>query len=117
MPAFSHIARLSRPEHYQRVFDTPAYKISGKAFLMLASPCEGGHSRVGIIVAKKNIRRAVRRNRIKRLVREQFRLNRFDQPLDLVVLVRSAADQLDNPGIWRELDTMWCALKDKVSSS
>jgi len=50
-------------------------------------------------------------------VREQFRLNRFDQPVDLVVLVRSAADQLDNPGVWRELDTMWCALKDKVASS
>jgi len=84
---------------------------------MLASPGEGGHSRVGIIVAKKNIRRAVRRNRIKRLVREQFRLNRFDPPVDLVVLVRSAADQLDNPGVWRELDKMWCALKDRVASS
>jgi len=84
---------------------------------MLASPGEGGHSRVGIIVAKKNIRRAVRRNRIKRLVREQFRLNRFDPPVDLVVLVRSAADQLDNPGVWRELDKMWCALKDGVASS
>ena len=116
MPTLPHIARLSRPEHYQRVFDNPAYKISSKAFLMLASPSEGGQSRVGIIVAKKNIRRAVRRNRIKRLVREQFRLNRFDQPVDLVVLVRSAADQLDNPGVWRELDTMWCALKDRVAS-
>ena len=117
MPTFSHIARLSRPEHYQRVFDDPAYKVSGKAFLMLASPGQGSNSRVGIIVAKKNIRRAVRRNRIKRLVREQFRLNHFDQPVDLVVLVRSAADQLDNPGVWRELDTMWSALKDKVTSS
>jgi hypothetical protein len=37
--------------------------------------------------------------------------------LDLVVLVRSAADQLDNPGVWHELDTLWLALKDKAGSS
>jgi hypothetical protein len=37
--------------------------------------------------------------------------------LDLVVLVRSAADQLDNPGVWRELDTLWLALKEKAGSS
>ena len=117
MPTFPHLSRLSQPEHYQRVFDNPTFKISSKAFLMLASPSKGPHSRVGIIVAKKNIRRAVRRNRIKRLVREQFRLNRFDHPLDLVVLARSAADQLDNPGVWRELDTLWLALKEKAGSS
>ena len=117
MPTFPHLSRLSQPENYQRVFDNPTYKISSKAFLMLASPSKGSRSRVGIIVAKKNIRRAVRRNRIKRLVREQFRLNRFDHPLDLVVLVRSAADQLDNPGVWHELDTLWLALKDKAGSS
>lgn len=117
MPTFSHIARLSRPEHYRRVFDNPAYKISSKAFLMLASPGDADCSRVGIIVAKKNIRRAVRRNRIKRLVREQFRLNHLDQPVDLVVLARPAADALDNPGVWRELDNMWSALKDRVASS
>lgn len=116
MPTFSHLSRLSQPDQYQRVFDSPAYKISSKAFLMLASPGTSSHSRVGIIVAKKHIRRAVRRNRIKRLVREQFRLNRFDQPLDLVVLVRAAADQLDNPGVWHELDRLWLGLKEKADS-
>jgi len=73
-----------------------AYKVSNHAFLLLAVSTTERSSRVGIIVAKKHIRRATRRNRIKRLVREQFRLKPFLTSLDLVVLARSAADRLDN---------------------
>tara|TARA_B100001057_G_scaffold381659_1_gene387569 strand:- start:344 stop:550 length:207 start_codon:yes stop_codon:yes gene_type:complete len=68
------------------------------------------------VVAKKNIRRAVRRNRIKRLVREQFRHHRFDEAIDLVVLARSSADQMDNPSVLQELDRLWSALGQKVNS-
>jgi ribonuclease P protein component len=66
-------------------------------------------------VAKKAIRRAVRRNRIKRLVREQFRHHPFDKAIDLVVLARSGADQMDNPDVWNELDRLWRALGQKVN--
>jgi len=66
-------------------------------------------------VAKKAIRRAVRRNRIKRLVREQFRQHPFDKAIDLVVLARSGADQMDNPSVWNELDRLWRALGKKVN--
>ena len=116
MPTFPHTARLSQPDHYRRVFDSPKYKVSSGAFLLLAAPGATQSSRLGIVVAKKNIRRAVRRNRIKRLVREQFRDHPFDDTVDLVVLARSGADQLDNPGLWQELDRLWSALGLKVNS-
>jgi ribonuclease P protein component len=67
------------------------------------------------VVAKKNVRRAVRRSLIKRLVREQFRRHPFDKAIDLVVLARSGADQMDNPSVWNELDRLWRALGQKVS--
>lgn len=116
MPTFSNTARLSQPDHYRRVFDSPKFKVSSGAFLLLATPGATQSSRLGVVVAKKNIRRAVRRNRIKRLVREQFRLHPFGHAVDLVVLARSGADQLDNSGLWQELDRLWSALGLKVNS-
>ena len=116
MPTFPHYAKLSQPDHYRRVFENPKYKVSSGAFLLLAAPGATPSSRLGVVVAKKNIRRAVRRNRIKRLVREQFRLDPFDAAIDLVVLARSGADQLDNPSVWQELDKLWRTLKQKVNA-
>ena len=116
MPTFPHYAKLSQPDHYRRVFENPKYKVSSGAFLLLATPGATPSSRLGVVVAKKNIRRAVRRNRIKRLVREQFRLHPFDAAIDLVVLARSGADQLDNPSVWQELDELWRTLGQKVNA-
>ena len=116
MPTFPHTAKLTQPDHYRRVFDSPEYKVSSGAFLLLATPGATQSSRLGVVVAKKNIRLAVRRNRIKRLVREQFRHHPFDEAIDLVVLTRSGADNMDNPGLWQELDRLWRALRQKVNS-
>lgn len=45
-------------------------------------------ARLGIIVPKKGNRTAVRRNRIKRIVRDQFRLAQTELlPLDIIVHV------------------------------
>ena len=89
--------------------------MSSDAFLLLAAPGATQSSRLGVVVAKKAIRRAVRRNRIKRLVREKFRHHPFDKAIDLVVLARSGADQMDNPSVWNELDRLWRALGQQVN--
>ena len=111
MPAFPPTARLSTPGHYQRVFDGPAYKVSSRAFLLLAQAAEAESSRLGVIVAKKHIRRASHRNRIKRLVREHFRLTDLSVHLDLVVLARAAADQMDNARVREDLTALWQKLE------
>ena len=116
MPTFPHTAKLSQPDHYRRVFDSPKYKVNSGAFLLLATHSATPSSRLGVVVAKKNIRRAVRRNGIKRLVREQFRHHPFDAAIDLVVLARSGADKLDNPSVWQELDRLWRTLEQKVNA-
>ena len=50
-------------------------RIQNEFFIAVFSPSRHGHSRLGVTVTKK-VGRAVIRNRVKRLVREFFRLNR-----------------------------------------
>ena len=50
-------------------------KIQNEHFIAIFSPNQLGQSRIGITVTKK-VGPAVKRNRIKRLVREYFRLSR-----------------------------------------
>jgi len=52
------------------------------------------YSRVGIVVSKRNLPRAVDRNRIKRVIRETIRLHQiFFFHVDFVVMVKSACKQ------------------------
>ena len=113
---FPQSARLSNTGDYRRVFDSPAFKVSSTAFLLLARHTENSRSRVGIIVAKKHVKLATRRNRLKRLVREQFRLNLLHPSLDLVVLARSAADSMDNAQVTNDLTQLWAKLQKKASA-
>ena len=64
-------------------------------------------SRLGLAVGKKRIRRAVARNRIKRLIRESFRHHAHLLPgLDVVVLCRCDATP-GNDALRRSLESHW----------
>ncbi|MEY8215135.1 MAG: ribonuclease P protein component, partial [Colwellia sp.] len=66
------------------------------------------NNRLGLAIAKKRVKLAVQRNRIKRIIRESFRLNQHElPPIDMVVMVKSGIDQLDNNVINQELAKVW----------
>lgn len=72
---------------------------------------EGG-ARLGIAVSKRNLRLAVERNRIKRLVRESFRTSGIrDLGLDIVVLPRAAVLQASPDRLRQALATRWESLR------
>lgn len=62
---------------------------------MLAKSNKGKTSRLGMVVAKKHVRSAVQRNRIKRLIREAFR-NGVHITADVVILAQKGSALVEN---------------------
>lgn len=104
--SFPKTARLLNADDFQAVFNQSRFKVSCKQFLLLAIPNSGTCSRLGLVVAKKNVARAVQRNRIKRIVRQWFRYTSFTENIDLVVLVRKDTDKLGNHQLAQKLDSL-----------
>jgi len=110
---FPKAVRLQEASEFEAVFSRNQFKVSNRFFLFLALHTEI-ESRLGIVVAKKNIASAVQRNRLKRLIRESFRIS-AEKPenKDVVVLVRKNADKLSNSEILLNLNNLWQDLKLK----
>ena len=105
--SFPRAARLTLPAQFSRVFQDGA-RSSDACFVVLTAPNEGGEARLGITVAKKAVAGAAGRSRIKRAVRESFRLNRVQLPkVDVVVQARAAAAKRLNAELRASLDWHW----------
>jgi len=69
-------------------------------------------ARLGLAISKKNAKRAVDRNRIKRIIRESFRLNlQTLPPIDLVVMAKPVTKNADNQQIFHSLEQHWNKLR------
>lgn len=79
---------LRKPREYRNVYSR-GKRIRGNLFTIIHVPNDNEESRLGISV--HGIKKAVKRNRIKRIIREFFRLNRFfiTPASDIVFAVRS----------------------------
>jgi len=74
-------------------------------------------SRLGLAIAKKQLRRAVDRNRVKRLIREYFRSEVTDTPgfaVDYVVMARAAVLRKDNRQLRRSLAQLFERLQEQA---
>lgn len=112
---FSKTSRLLNAADYKAVFNNAQFKVSSRHFLVLAISNDRLNSRLGLVIAKKHVPLAVQRNRIKRLIRNAFRLNSELLPnLDLVVLARKDADRLENQQLTETVIALWRELNVKL---
>lgn len=110
---FPRPARLLRGEEFNRVFNARRV-MSNPAFRLYHAPGTHGEARLGLAISRKVARRAVDRNRIRRLVRESFRRHRSAlMAVDCVVLGRSGITGLDNAALTALLDQLWLRLHRK----
>lgn len=110
--------RLLSPKDYSAVFNAVSHKVPHPNFLILAAPNQLGHARLGLIFAKKNLKRAHDRNRVKRLVRESFRIRKHELPhVDLIVLGRQGLVDMENAALFTVLDKLWQRLNKSARQS
>jgi ribonuclease P protein component len=76
------------------------------------------HPRLGLAVSRRVNKRAVVRNRIKRIVRERFRISKEALTgLDIVVVALQPAGSAGNGELVASIDRHWQALVEKVKKS
>ncbi|MGR8998641.1 MAG: ribonuclease P protein component [Gammaproteobacteria bacterium] len=108
--------RLKKPIEYKKVFARPV-KSSDQYFTLLAIKNDFDHPRLGLAIAKKNIRKAVHRNMIKRAVRENFRMQQQSLGnIDIVVLARREAVDASLELLRKSLEKHWLKLVIRCAS-
>ena len=102
---FGPARRLTRAADYQRIFRRRAGQ-HGRYFSMYIATNPSATARLGLAVSKKASRAAVRRNRIKRVIREAFRQTAARLNFDCIVVAKPTADRATNADLRRELERL-----------
>ncbi|MFZ8890438.1 MAG: ribonuclease P protein component [Pseudomonadales bacterium] len=90
--AFPRAHRLLVKADFDAVFASPDLRQRGVGVLLLVRlRPQQGPSRLGFVLAKRHLKRAVDRNRVRRACRDAFRRHRFLRPVDVVVLAQGNA--------------------------
>src|SRR5574344_3054220 len=112
---FPRSVRILTTEEYDKVFKNPV-RASEPGVLILARKNESQTgSRLGLVIPKKVLKRAVWRNRVKRIARETFRLNQHSlQNLDLVVLARPKIEDISNSELSAIFRRLWRQISHRL---
>ena len=114
-------SQASRFEKHNRLLDAAAFgrvferasRSRDRLFTVLCRPNGQETARLGLAISKKQCRKAVARNRLKRIVRESFRQQQQALAgLDVVVLNQRAAAEADNTTLQVSLRRHWQRLDD-----
>lgn len=120
---FRRSDRLLLPRDFQRVA-RQGTRIASGDFVVLVAPARRGAGargdirRLGVTASRK-VGPAVQRNRLKRGIREWFRHSRgkFEENVDIVVIARPGARELDPKQLRTQLDALLTKLGRKTGSA
>nr|VFK29901.1 MAG: ribonuclease P protein component [Candidatus Kentron sp. MB]VFK33914.1 MAG: ribonuclease P protein component [Candidatus Kentron sp. MB]VFK76512.1 MAG: ribonuclease P protein component [Candidatus Kentron sp. MB] len=74
--------------------------------------------RLGLAISKRRVSRAVARNRVKRLIRESFRIHQRQLAgLDVVVIARSGVGNVESTDFFLSLASHWKKIRNRCDSS
>lgn len=114
---FSRELRLLTPTHFEYVFNK-AVPAASSQITLLARFNHTDRSRLGITISKKRVKFAHDRNRVKRIIRESFRLQRHSFPnVDIVVVGKTGLDKMSNQELNFLLNKLWKKLAKRCEKS
>ncbi len=109
--AYPKSHRLLNASDYSGVFKGAELNISRGPLRLRAIRNRMPRARIGVVVSKRGNRTAVRRNRIKRIVRERFRLAGTDLPsVDIALQVFG---QIDDRKLVSHVDELFRKLQQR----
>jgi ribonuclease P protein component len=102
---FGKDERIRKRQDYLRIYEQGG-RIYSKRFTIILCRNSSGIRRLGMTVSKKT-GNAVQRNRIKRLLREFFRLNKSRLPAsqDIVIIAKRGILPLTYGDVYQELES------------
>lgn len=110
---FGRKLRLLTAEDYKNVF-AGAQRFGNYSFTLLARKNELEYPRLGLAISKKSAKRAVDRNRLKRIIRESFRINQHKLPcVDIIAMCKPSAVKLDKLEVREQIDKQWYFIRKK----
>ena len=110
--------RLLNSNDFQSVFNDAPLRTSHQYFLFLARRNHLNLPRLGLVIAKKHIRLSVDRNRMKRLIRETFRVKQQQLTgIDVIVLARKGMNDVANAVLIEQLNGQWQRLIRRVEKT
>jgi len=107
MGKFVKSNRIVKAEDYRQVFKSSCRSVDDK-FLVIAIKNNLNRARLGLAISKKNVSKAVSRNKIKRAIRESFRHHKnILKSVDVVVVTHRKQTKFNNKTIKESLGAHW----------
>jgi ribonuclease P protein component len=99
--------RLRRPAEFQAAYAS-GRRFGNELLTATVRPNDGPYARLGLSIAARTVGNSVSRNRLRRLIRESFRLQQWTlPPADFVIGARSAARKASAAVLREGLQRLW----------
>lgn len=106
MHHFNRTRRLVKKSEFNHVFHK-AQKVSWGCITMLYKPNLLPHARLGFAISKRFAAKAVVRNKIRRILKESFRLQSHLPAYDLVILLNKTCDKQSIDNLQQNIEQLW----------
>lgn len=116
MADFKKSARLLKKTDYDSVF-SKSVKVIDSNFVILFQKTSFTSARLGMVISKKVDKRAVERNRIKRIVREVFREQKHQVCCDYVVIGRYNISKEQNSALFKSLAELFTKAQKRLKTT
>lgn len=114
--SFPRTLRLLTSSDFNATFAN-SKRISSPFLTLVIQENQLSYPRIGFAIAKKQIKRAHERNRLKRLMREFIRLNQHQLPaFDVILLAKKPAQTLSNSELTTLIQQLFARLVKKYQS-